>query len=75
VPLADLLPGVEIVLGRVESVSLTQQTVRVATDRGHRHLAYDELVVAVGSRDAVERVPGLAEHGWSLKNPNGLAAL
>ena len=75
VPLADLLPGVEIVLGRVESVSLTQQTVRVATDHGHRHLAYDELVVAVGSRDAVERVPGLAEHGWSLKNPNGLAAL
>ena len=54
VPLADLLPGVEIVLGRVESVSLTQQTVRVATDHGHRHLAYDELVVAVGSRDAVE---------------------
>ena len=61
VPLADLLPGVEIVLGRVESVSLAQQSVRVATDHGHPHLAYAEPVAAhrlhhVGDAGGYQRV-------------------
>ena len=75
VPLAELLPGVELVHGRVTSVDPERRTVRVDTAEGVRHLCYDELVVGVGSRDSVDGVPGLAEHGWSLKSPDGLAAL
>ncbi|MFT4295862.1 MAG: FAD-dependent oxidoreductase [Micropruina sp.] len=75
VPLARLLPGVEIVTGSAVSVDPGRRTVRVATDNGERTLGYHQLVVGVGSKDAAERVPGLAEHAWSLKDPDGLAAL
>jgi len=75
VPLHRLLPGVEIVQGEVTRVDPGQRTVAVATHYGLRRLPYDQLVVGLGSRDAVEKVPGLAEHAWSLKDPQGLAAL
>ncbi len=75
VPLTQLLPGVELVHGRVGAVDPRRRTVQVQTATGLRQLSYDQLVVGVGSRDATERVPGLAEHAWSLKDPDGLAAL
>ncbi|MFT4221326.1 MAG: FAD-dependent oxidoreductase [Microbacterium sp.] len=75
VPLSRLLPGVEIVRGEAVRVDPERRTVAVATDAGIHTLRYDQLVVGVGSRDAVERVPGLREHAWSLKDPEGLAAL
>lgn len=75
VPLTDLLPGLRIVLGEVTAVDRRARTVQVATTEGPRHIGYHQLVVAAGSRDATQRVPGLAEHGWSLKDPDGLAAL
>ncbi len=75
VPLARLLPGVEIVHGRVVGVDTEERSVQVVTDSGPASLAYDQLVVGVGSRDATERVTGLGRHGWSLKDPAGLAAL
>ena len=75
VPLPRLLPGVEIVRGSVSAVDAAARVLRVTTTEGERTLPYDQLVVGVGSRDATERVPGLAEHGWSLKDPEGLAAL
>lgn len=72
VPLAELLPGVEIVSGTVTGVDLAAKTVTVSsgsTDSAvPRTLHYDELILGVGSHDAVERVPGLAAHGWSLKH-------
>lgn len=75
VPLARLLPGVEIVHGAVVGVDTERRSVQVATDTGSLTLMYDQLVVGVGSRDATERVRGLREYGWSLKDPDGLAAL
>jgi len=75
VPLSRLLPGIEIVHGEVIRVDPVQRTVAVRTRFGLRRLPYDQLVVGLGSRDAVEKVPGLAEHAWSLKDPLGLAAL
>jgi NADH dehydrogenase len=75
VPLSLLLPGVELVRGSVEAVDLAAQTVTVKMDAATRALSYDQLVLGVGSRDAVERVPGLHEHGWSLKHDDGLTAL
>ncbi len=75
VPLARLLPGVEIIAGTVDAVAVDERLVHVTTAEGPRTLPYHELVVGVGSRDATAPVPGLAEHGWSLKDPDGLAAL
>lgn len=75
VSLARLLPGIEIVAGSVTAVDADRRTVAVATVEGPRVLSFDQLVVGVGSRDATARVPGLADHGWSLKDPDGLAAL
>ncbi|MCW3159333.1 NAD(P)/FAD-dependent oxidoreductase [Micropruina sonneratiae] len=75
VPLTQLLPGVRLVHGRVSAVDVGARTVSVATASGTTQVGYDQLVVGVGSFDATERVPGLAEHGWSLKDPDGLAAL
>lgn len=74
-PLADLLPGVRLVRGAVARVDLQTRGVDVLTDAGVRTLRYDRLVIGVGSRDAHERVPGLREHGWSLKNDGALVAL
>lgn len=75
VPLARLLPGVRLVHGRVTRVDTAARTVAVAAASEQHTLRYDQLVVGVGSFDATEPVPGLAEHGWSLKNPDSLAAL
>lgn len=68
VPLEELLPGVHIVHGRVVRVDVGAQTVDVLTTDGCETLSYDQLLIGVGSHDATEKVPGLAEHGWSLKH-------
>lgn len=68
VPLAELLPGVEIVPCTVAAVDLAARTVTVESGGERDALRYDELILGVGSHDATERVPGLAAHGWSLKH-------
>ncbi len=75
VSLAELLPGVRLVRGVVTHVDLKTREVQVVEERGIRSVKYDELVIGVGSRDARERVPGLREHGWSLKDDGGLESL
>ena len=73
--LVDVVPASWVVHGCAASVDTASRTVSVTTGDGMRLLPYDHLLVATGSRDARERVPGLAEHGWSLKDDGGLAAL
>jgi NADH dehydrogenase len=75
VPLADLLPGVELVSGQVRHIDPDRRTVEVATSDGTRELVCDHIVVGAGSRDASAAVPGLAEHAWSLKDAAGVEAL
>ncbi|HKT56282.1 MAG TPA: FAD-dependent oxidoreductase [Microbacterium sp.] len=75
VPLVDLLPGVELVGGRVTRIDPERRVVEVATPSGARSLVGDHIVVAPGSRDASCAVPGLAEHAWSLKDTAGVEDL
>jgi NADH dehydrogenase len=75
VPLTALLPGVRLVRGQVTRIDAAARTVAVRTDGSERLLSYDQLVVGVGSHDAVDRVPGLAEHGWTIKGDGALAEL
>lgn len=75
VSLHDLLPGVELVTGRVTHVDPQRRLVEVTTADGPLTLAGDHVVVAAGSRDASHAVAGLAEHAWSLKDTAGVETL
>lgn len=74
-PLAGMLPGARIVTGAVHSVDLGHREVVVTEATGQRRLRYDQLVLAVGSQDATERIPGLASHGFTTKGDGQLARL
>jgi NADH dehydrogenase len=84
-PLADLMPRARIVHGRVEAVDLDTRTVTYRSGEGSgpitydgitdNQVAYDQLLVGVGSYDATGRIPGLATHGWSVKTDGGLLAM
>jgi len=66
--LPTLLRG-RYVEGRVPRIDADRQVVEIVTPDGEtRELPYDHVLVATGSRDPFSRRPGLAEHGWCLKN-------
>ncbi len=68
VPLRQMCPHSELLLGRAGSLDRAARTVRVATDEGDRVVGYEQLVVALGSVVRVLPVPGLAEHGLGFKS-------
>ena len=68
VPLRQMCPHAELVLGRAEAIDLERQVVRVETDDGVRQVAYRDLVVALGAVSRVLPIPGLAEHGLGFKD-------
>ncbi|MCW3816342.1 SDR family oxidoreductase [Micromonospora sp. DR5-3] len=77
-PLRTTCPRARLVRGTAEHVDLGRREVAVAlagTTGETLTLRYDHLVVGCGSHDDLARVAGLAEHGWSLKNPGGSAAV
>ena len=62
--------------GDVTSISLDERMVVVRTPDGvKRDLQFDHLLVATGSRDPFDRIPGLADHGWCLKNTRDMQRL
>lgn len=73
--LVDVVPPAWVLHGCATALDPVARTVAVTTDDGVRLVPFDHLLVATGSRDARERVPGLAVHGWSLKDDGGLEAL
>ena len=62
--LSDLLAptGVSLAVGLAEGIDLAGRTVRVGDER----LAYDRLVIAVGSHADLTVVPGAPEHAWAV---------
>ncbi|MDQ7992949.1 MAG: FAD-dependent oxidoreductase [Propionicimonas sp.] len=76
VPIDRLLPAeVTRLYGEATAVDLGDRTATVQTTAGTRVVRYDHLVVAVGSRDARDRIDGLRAHGWSVKDDGHLQAL
>jgi NADH:quinone reductase (non-electrogenic) len=67
VPLADVLPGAQIVVGSVEKADFDARrlTYTDTEDREHE-LTYDRLVLAAGSVNKLLPIPGVAEnaHGF-----------
>ena len=69
VPLRQMCPHAELVLGRVTALDEEQRTAHVETpDAGTWELGYDQLVLALGAVPRTFPVPGLAEHGLGFKD-------
>ena len=68
-PLRALLHRTTIVVGEVEAIDMEQRRVRVAHGfAGHRHeLAYEQIVLALGSTTNFYGLAGLAEHALTMK--------
>ncbi|MGE5459892.1 MAG: NAD(P)/FAD-dependent oxidoreductase [Solirubrobacterales bacterium] len=68
VPLRRVLRRCRIVIGEVERIDHDDRVAHVRLADGRAiDLAYDEVVLAAGSRSRVVPVPGLAEHGVGFK--------
>ena len=68
VPLRRVLPGVDIVNGRVTRIDHARKAAFVATKAGPvEQIDYDHLVVAFGSVSRTLPIPGLAEEGIGFK--------
>jgi NADH dehydrogenase len=68
VPLRQMCPHAELLLGRATARNAETRTVMVETDDGTYEVAYERLVVAVGSVARVLPIPGLAEHALGFKD-------
>jgi NADH dehydrogenase len=68
VPLRQMCPHAELLLGHVSSHDRERKTVVVETIAGQLEIGYERLVVALGARTRVLPVPGLAEHGHGFKD-------
>ncbi len=71
-PLRQLLrSGVELVTGDIDEIDPGSRSAVV----GGRRLAGDDLIIALGASLAPERIPGLAEAGFNIYEPEGADAL
>jgi NADH dehydrogenase len=68
VPLRQMCPHAELVLGRVTAHDRETTTVTVESLAGALEIRYEQLVVALGASTRVFPVPGLVEHGLGFKD-------
>jgi NADH:quinone reductase (non-electrogenic) len=69
IPLANSLPGVQAIRGRVDGVDFEGHTVTFTDpEERSRILPWDRLVLTPGSVTRLFDVPGLAEHARGLKS-------
>lgn len=67
-PLSQLLDpiGVSHGLGEVEAIDPARRKISLVTSGGEETLAYDRLVLALGSEVMRPAIPGLAEHAFDV---------
>jgi NADH dehydrogenase len=68
VPLREMCPHAELVLGHIREHDAEGKTVTVDSLAGPLEIEYERLVVALGATTRVLPVPGLAEHGVGFKD-------
>jgi NADH:ubiquinone reductase (H+-translocating) len=68
VPLREMCPHAELVLGDIRSHERERRTVVVDSLAGELEIGYENLVVALGATTRTLPVPGLAEHGMGFKD-------
>jgi len=64
VPLREMCPEAELILGHVDTIDVEAGTVNV----GERTIGWRDLVVTLGAVPRTLPVPGLAEHGLAFKS-------
>ncbi|GAB3873271.1 NAD(P)/FAD-dependent oxidoreductase [Terrabacter terrigena] len=76
-PLTEAMPHAHVVTGRAVAVDTERRVVRYEQEgeAGVRVLDYDDLVIATGGREPATSVPGLAEHGFTLRAPGDIEVL
>ena len=75
VPLREMCPHAELVLGRVTGHDRGARTVAVDSLAGPLEIHYQRLVVALGATTRTLPIPGLAEHGVGFKDLADAVAL
>ncbi len=68
VPLREMCPHAELVLGNVRALDRERRIVRVDSLAGELEIGYERLVVALGATTRTFPVPGLMEHGLGFKD-------
>jgi NADH dehydrogenase len=68
VPLREMCPHAELVLGNIVEHERERRAVVVESLAGPLEIGYERLVVAVGATTRALPVPGLAEHGVGFKD-------
>jgi NADH dehydrogenase len=68
VPLRQMCPRAELLLGRAVTLDLEHGHVRVQTEEDLFPVAYRQLVVALGAVSRTLPIPGLAEHALGFKD-------
>jgi NADH:ubiquinone reductase (H+-translocating) len=71
VPLRQMCPHADLVVGRAAGVDEEHRLVRVETEERVLSIGYKQLVVALGAISRVLPIPGLAEHGLGFKDLAG----
>src|SRR5438876_4394814 len=66
VPLRQMCPHAELILGSLAGLDLEARTATVETDDGAQTVGWRELVVALGAVPRTLPIPGLAEHALSF---------
>jgi NADH dehydrogenase len=68
IPLAEVLDpiGVKHVAAEVEAIDMAKQQVVVAGSHGRESLAYDRLMLSLGSQLVRPPIPGLAAYGFDV---------
>src|SRR5947209_18885799 len=76
VPLREELDRTDLRLGRVTGANPDERRLYVETIEGHsEEIAYDQLIVALGSVSRALPIPGLAEHAIGFKTLSEAIAL
>jgi NADH dehydrogenase len=68
VPIRQMCPHAELLLGRAAALDEEARRVTVETGDGAVQISYDRLVVALGAVPRTLPIPGLAEHGVGFKD-------
>jgi NADH dehydrogenase len=68
VPLRQMCPHAELLLGRATALDTERRVVVAETLAGPAEITYERLVVALGAVTHFLPVPGLAEHGIGFKD-------
>ena len=68
VPLRQMCPHAELLLGRATALDEERRVVVAETLAGPVEIVYERLVIALGAVTRVLPIPGLAEHGMGFKD-------